>query len=112
MHCRYDCRGKQYRPFILIASADYARGEIAHPPELLELGFQVEQYGALPTAGGLYDQPAGLMQKLRMVMNVYHAHRQYYKNGNKPGEAAKWKQEHEDLYDIVLDIKELREQNG
>jgi hypothetical protein len=52
------------------------------------------------------------MQKLRMVMNVYHAHRQYYKNGNKPGEAAKWKREHEDLYNIVLDVNELREKNG
>lgn len=81
-------------------------------PDLLDLGLQVEQYGALPAAGGLYDQPAGLMQKLRMVMNVYHAHRQYFKNGNRPGEAAKWKQEHEDLYDIVLDIDELRKNDG
>lgn len=111
MYCRDDKRGYQHRPFILIAAADYAKGD-GDVPELLELGFQVEQYNSLPASGGLYDQPAGLMQKLRMVMNVYHAHRKYYEDGDKPGEAAKWKRENEDLYNIILDIDDLRKNCG
>jgi hypothetical protein len=70
------------------------------------------QFHALPNSGGLYDQPAGLMRKIRQVMNVYHAYEMYERDGQKAGEMAKWRRKHEDLWNIVSDINELREQYG
>lgn len=63
-------------------------------------------------AGGLYDQPAGMMKKLRMVMNVYHAFKLYHQQGTKAGGVAKWKREHEDVWNIVMDINEMRANYG
>jgi len=58
------------------------------------------------------EQPAGLMRKLRQVGNVYRAIKTYERDGNKPGEAAKWKSEHEDVWEIVNQVNELRAKYG
>jgi hypothetical protein len=92
--------------------ADYAEGELAEPPPLLELGFECQQFRALPYDGGLYDQPAGLLKKIRMVLNVHHAYLMYQRHGQKPGEMAKWRRNNEELWNIVSDIDRLREQYG
>lgn len=81
-------------------------------PDLLELAFQVDQYKALPVSGGLYDQPAGLMRKLRQVLNVYQAVKLEKEHGRKPGEMAKWRSENQHTWNIVLDISELRQSYG
>lgn len=81
-------------------------------PDLLELGFQVEQYHALPLAGGLYDQPAGLMRKIRQALNVYHAVKAEKQDGRKAGEVAKWRSEHELEWAVVSEINELRKNYG
>lgn len=73
---------------------------------------QVEQYRALPLGGGLLDQPAGLMRKLRQVMNVYRAVGMHERDGHKAGEVAKWKSEHETEWNIVSEINELRKNYG
>jgi hypothetical protein len=112
LHRHAICGGDADRPFILIAVADYAEGEARETPHLLELGFDVEHFGSLPLAGGLWDQPAGLMRKVRQVMNVYHAVKMEKRDGRKPGETAKWRKEHEDIWEIVSEINELRENYG
>lgn len=71
-----------------------------------------EHFGALPYSGGIMDQPAGLMNKLRQVMMVYRAISAYKTGGNKPGEMADWRQKHEGLWNIVSDIDKLREEHG
>ena len=78
-------------------------------PYLLGLGLDCEHYRALPVSGGVLDQPAGLLKKIRQVMNVYNAYKLYRNEGKKPGERAKWKSEHEDIWNIISEIEKLRE---
>ena len=58
------------------------------------------------------EQPAGLLKKMRKVRNVYEAVRLYKREGNKPGETAKWKLEHGEVWEIVSQVEELREKYG
>jgi len=81
-------------------------------PRLLELALECEEYRALPYSGGVMEQPAGLRRKLRKVGNVYRAIKTYERDGNKPGEAARWKSEHEDVWEIVNQVNELRAKYG
>ena len=81
-------------------------------PALLELALNCENYRALPHSGGVMDQPAGLLRKMRQVNNVYEAVRIYKRDGNKPGESAKWKREHQDIWDIVDQVEKLRAKYG
>lgn len=81
-------------------------------PPLLELGMQVDRYNTLPASGGLWDQPAGLMRKITQVLNVYHAVKMNKRDGSKAGEMAKWRKEHEDVWSIVSDIRNMRENYG
>jgi len=81
-------------------------------PRLLELSLSCEEYHALPFSGGVMEQPAGLMRKLRQVGNVYRAFQIYKNEWQKPGETAKWKREHEQVWNIVQEVNELREQHA
>ena len=81
-------------------------------PALLELAVNCENYRALPYSGGVMEQPAGLLRKMRQVNNVYEAVRIYKREGNKPGESAKWKREHEDIWEIVDQVEKLRAKYG
>ena len=81
-------------------------------PALLELAVNCENYRALPYSGGVLEQPAGLLRKMRQVNNVYEAVRIYKREGNKPGESAKWKREHEEVWDIVNQVEKLRTKYG
>ena len=81
-------------------------------PALLELALNCEAYHSLPYSGGVMEQPAGLLRKMRQVNNVYEAVRLYKKEGNRPGETARWKREHEDVWEIVNQVNELRTKYG
>jgi len=81
-------------------------------PPLLELALNCETYHSLPYSGGVMEQPAGLLRKMRQVHNVYEAFRLYKKEGNKPGETAKWKRENESVWDIVNEVERLRAKYG
>ena len=81
-------------------------------PALLELALNCENYRALPYSGGVMEQPAGLLRKMRQVNNVYEAVKIYKREGNKPGETAKWKREHEEVWDIVNQVERLRAKYG
>jgi hypothetical protein len=78
----------------------------------LELALNCEEYRALPYSGGVMDQPAGLLRKMRQVNNVYQTFKVYQQEGNKPGETAKWKREHEDMWNIVSQVEKLRAKYG
>jgi len=81
-------------------------------PALLELALNCETYRSLPYSGGVMEQPAGLLRKMRQVNNVYDAFKIYKRDGNKPGETAKWKREHEDIWEIVDQVEKLRAKYG
>ena len=81
-------------------------------PRLLELALECEEYQSLPSSGGVMEQPAGLLRKMRQVNNVYQTFKVYQQEGNRPGETAKWKREHEDMWDIVSQVEKLRTKYG
>ena len=81
-------------------------------PPLLETAMNCEHFKALPFSGGIQEQPAGLMSKMRQVINIYNAFIQQRDHGNKPGETANWRKEHETAWNIISDINELREKHG
>lgn len=113
MYRQANSGGDEPRPFILIAVADYVEGNGSETPRLLELGMECAQYNnSLPVSGGVLDQPAGLISKLRQVMNVFHAVKMYSRDGKEPGAMAKWRSEHENLWNIVSEIDALREKYG
>jgi len=43
----------------------------APPPPELSLAWDVERWGTLPDAGGLYDQDAVLLHRMNVFSNVY-----------------------------------------
>ena len=61
----------------------------------------------------MWEQPAGLLKKMRQVGNVYKAYTRYDAEGNKPGGVAKWKRENEAIWNIIEWVEELKaKQNG
>lgn len=43
------------------------------PPPILILAWDVERWGTLPEAGGLYDQDAAILNEMNVLGNVYKA---------------------------------------
>lgn len=78
----------------------------------LALAFDCERYHQLPYSGGVLEQPAGLLQRVRAVANVYNAVRNYLREGKRPGEEANWKKNHRDEWDVIKHINELRKRYG
>lgn len=52
---------------------DFAEDSTQTPPPELSLAFSCERWHALPYEGGLLDQPAGLMHRMSLVMNIHNA---------------------------------------
>lgn len=64
---------------MILAAADYA-DERGDPPPELQLFFDCQDFpGALPNAGGVLDQPPGLIARMRVANNVYQVMRVYWK---------------------------------
>lgn len=78
-------------------------------PRELELVWQHDRWGGLPNGGGLLDQPAGLLMRMRAAENVYRALTLYRTNGPPPGEMATWCEAHTDVWRIVQQVQALRE---
>ena len=56
------------------------------------------------------DQPAGLLRKMRQVNNVYQTFKVYQQEGNRPGETAKWKREHSDMWEHCESGREIEDE--
>jgi hypothetical protein len=52
------------------------------------------------------------MRKIRQCLNVFHAFKAYQRDGKKAGAMAKWRNENADVWAIVSEIDELRENYG
>jgi len=80
-------------------------------PMELVYALQHHRWGALPEAGGLRDQPAGLLAKMAHLHAVYSGI-MAYRNAENP---TKWAESNPGLFDIVAAARErYREwqQNG
>lgn len=51
----------------------YATGEMRHPPMALAYAHQMRRFRALPSAGGLRDQPARLMLTIEECFLAWRA---------------------------------------
>ena len=96
----------------MIACADCGEGKDVAVPRLLELGLECEDYQALPYGGGVMDQPAGLLNKMRRATSVYRAFKVYEEQGRRPGESAKWKKEHAAIWNIISWVNGLKDKYG
>lgn len=65
-----------------------------------------------PEGGGLNDQPAGLLRRIREALEVYNAVLLYNKDGRQAGQMAAWKNAHPREARIIRRIKELRKADG
>jgi len=86
-----------------LAAADYGLGEGEPPPEI-RMAQLCERWHALPEAGGLLDQPAGLVEKMSIAMNVFNAHKAMLESGDW----ATWLTENKQGAEIINWVKELR----
>lgn len=67
----------------MLAAADCAEKKCDPPPEL-EMAWDAERFSIPPYKGARADQPAGLLKKMRIVLNIYNAMstaREYSKGG-------------------------------
>ena len=91
----------------MLAAADAAQGAGSMPAEL-ELGLQCERWGALPEAGGLLDQPLGLMARIAAAVNVFHAFRSEQNRGKLT--LTEWTERNPAAWQIVARIEKMRRQ--
>ena len=90
---------------LVLAVADYAEG-IGDQPAELKLAIQCEQWRVLPEAGGLLDQPVGLIDRMGIILNVYKAVKASMDRGNR--NFADWSKQNPDAFRIIASIEKLR----
>ena len=87
----------------MIRAADCATSD-EPPPPLLSLYWNCERFGTLPEAGGLYDQPAGLLEQMATLSNIYQAH----KAQAKAGRITDFADNNPDAFRLVVQIQNMR----
>jgi len=90
----------------VLASADAAEGVGAMPAEL-ELALICQHWGSLPEAGGILDQPVGLLKKMTTVLNIYNAVISEKQRGNMS--LVEWSKSNPAAYKTIIRIERLRE---
>lgn len=70
-----------------------------------------QAFGGLPWAGGHFDQPAGLLRRMRAARNVFYGWRAYQQGGREPGAFVKWRQDHPDEAEIADLVKAMRKKH-
>ena len=94
-------------PGIILAAARHGADSSAPPPPELELKRYCLEYHALPCAGGLLDQPAGLLRRMDELYAVAAAFALYAQGGQRAGQMAAWAKAHPIENRIVNRVKAL-----
>ncbi|MBU2249813.1 MAG: hypothetical protein KKD77_23905 [Gammaproteobacteria bacterium] len=89
----------------MLAAADYGETNGDPPPEL-ELAFQCRRWTSLPEAGGLLDQPAGLMRRMTILENIYNA----FRGKEEANNLAEWGEKNPQAVKILDSIYALRKE--
>jgi len=66
-----------------LTAADIAAGRAVEPPSDLVTLWDWRDTGTPPNAGGLRDQPAGLLRRAKYLEAVYHVMKRWYTSGGK-----------------------------
>lgn len=90
---------------MILAAAAHAEDTKQPPPPELEMAWQAMYWSALPRAGGLLDQPAGLMERMRQAFEVWRAFRAW--KDSDPLKQAEWKKKHPAEWKIVKGVRGL-----
>lgn len=93
------------RPFgLTLAAADHADG-LGPSPRELELMFDFRVFGALPEPGALYDQPAGLLRRMRHAEQVW----KIYDGWNRAASWKKWQAANPGAWAMKIEIDKARQ---
>lgn len=79
-------------------------------PAELELALQAQQFHALPEAGGLLDQPYGLLAKMSTALNVYQAYKAEQDRGNTT--LTEWSRRNPAAWRIFAKVERMRRQKN
>jgi len=90
---------------MILAAADCAEGK-GPPPGELTLAWQAQSWQALPEAGGLRDQPAGLLDRMGASLRVHDAMRAYA--DSPAGHEGEFAKRNPRAWAIVLSVMGLR----
>ena len=77
----------------------------------MDLAFDNQAFGGLPVVGGLFDQPAGLLRRMRAALNAFYGWRAYQAGGREPGAFVKWREEHPDEAQVADLVRKLRKEH-
>ena len=94
---------------MILAVADCAEGKGPPPGELM-LAWQAQTWNTLPEAGGLRDQPAGLIERMSATLRVYDAMKIYA--DSPPGNEGEFTKQNPRAWEIVLSVMGLRRAYG
>ena len=81
---------------------------------MVHLAWQIKRWGALPEAGGLRDQPAGLLTRAGYLLDIYDAHHAYYNAllAYDLDGLGEWEARNESIMKILADVRELKKRYG
>lgn len=80
---------------------------IEEPPRELRLALQSRTWGVLPEAGGLLDQPFGLLNRMTLALNVFDACRA----AKAAPDWSKWAESNPDAAETYAWVMSLRDAN-
>lgn len=89
----------------MMAVVEYVENKRTGPPPELEIGWNMRAFGGLAEAGGMLDQPIGLMKCIRVALNIESLWKTYRRI--KPGDMGKWIKNNPDDWQTVKAIEEL-----
>lgn len=96
---------------MITAAADYAEARGPAPAEI-KLWQNWQRFGIAPRAGGLEDQPAGLLDRISCCLDVIEAIQIYHTTGgDTPGNGAKWAKQHPNEWRIIRTVRKLRNED-
>jgi hypothetical protein len=90
---------------MMLAAADAAEGVGGMPAEL-ELALQCERWGSLPNAGGVLNQPMGLLARMSVALNVYNAFKSEHQRGSST--LTEWSRSNPAAWHVVARIEKMR----
>lgn len=88
---------------MIAAAADCAENG-APPPRELTLYWRCKRFGALPSPGGILDQPAGLLARMETAGTVYETMRAFLAARSK----TEWRLDNPDGWRVICEVYRCR----
>jgi hypothetical protein len=90
---------------MILAAAECAYGR-AEPPPDLKLMWDWMQWRVLPESGGLRDQRAGELERMKTAYRVWATMKSWKETDAKDADA--WREKYPEGWQIILMVQELR----